>query len=235
MDPGQVVVVDVDGTLVDTNYHHVVAWDLAFDRIGAFVPTNVLHRHVGMGGRPVRPAVAGEELERGGATRSERCTTRSTASASSTTCGPIPTRVASSDGWGSSGCAWCSPRRRGRTRSTATSTCSTRATSVDAWTSSADVERTKPHPDLLEAAIAKVGAAPAFLVGDSVWDLRGREADRPPDARAAHRRVRPRRAARRGRRRGLRRPPRRARADRGARGRALLIRRRVPGAEVAQR
>jgi HAD superfamily hydrolase (TIGR01509 family) len=40
----------------------------------------------------------------------------------------------------------------------------------DAWTSSSDVERTKPNPDLLEVAISRVDADPAFLIGDSVWD-----------------------------------------------------------------
>jgi beta-phosphoglucomutase-like phosphatase (HAD superfamily) len=66
--PGQAAVIDVDGTLVDTNYHHVVAWQIAFDRVGALVPTSVLHRHVGMGGDQFVPAVAGDEA-RGDARR----------------------------------------------------------------------------------------------------------------------------------------------------------------------
>jgi beta-phosphoglucomutase-like phosphatase (HAD superfamily) len=30
---------------------------------------------------------------------------------------------------------------------------------VDGWTTSADVERTKPHPDLVAAAVERAGAA----------------------------------------------------------------------------
>jgi phosphoglycolate phosphatase-like HAD superfamily hydrolase len=41
---------------------------------------------------------------------------------------------------------------------------------VDGWTTSADVERTKPHPDLVAAAIEKAGGGDAVMVGDSTWD-----------------------------------------------------------------
>ena len=42
---------------------------------------------------------------------------------------------------------------------------------AQAWTTSADVERTKPEPDLLQAALEKVEGCSAVLVGDSVWDF----------------------------------------------------------------
>jgi HAD superfamily hydrolase (TIGR01509 family) len=43
---------------------------------------------------------------------------------------------------------------------------------ADDWTDSSDVEATKPEPDLLLAALAKVEARPkdAVMIGDSVWD-----------------------------------------------------------------
>jgi HAD superfamily hydrolase (TIGR01509 family) len=40
---------------------------------------------------------------------------------------------------------------------------------ADAWTSSADVEQTKPDPDLVHAGLAKAGQKDAVLVGDSPW------------------------------------------------------------------
>ena len=44
---------------------------------------------------------------------------------------------------------------------------------VDAWTTSDDVEQTKPEPDLVHAALEKVGGRPedALLIGDTVWDV----------------------------------------------------------------
>ena len=40
----------------------------------------------------------------------------------------------------------------------------------DDWTSSADVESTKPEPDLIRVAMEKAGTDSALMVGDSVWD-----------------------------------------------------------------
>ena len=45
---------------------------------------------------------------------------------------------------------------------------------ADDWTSSADVEASKPAPDLLQVALKKLGAAPdasSVMIGDSVWDV----------------------------------------------------------------
>jgi HAD superfamily hydrolase (TIGR01549 family) len=42
---------------------------------------------------------------------------------------------------------------------------------VDDWTTSDDVERTKPHPDVIQAALEKAGTEDAVMVGDSRWDI----------------------------------------------------------------
>ncbi len=55
---------DVDGTLVDSNYQHVVAWARALHGVGVVVPGPSLHRAVGMGGDQLVAAVAGDEVER---------------------------------------------------------------------------------------------------------------------------------------------------------------------------
>jgi phosphoglycolate phosphatase-like HAD superfamily hydrolase len=41
---------------------------------------------------------------------------------------------------------------------------------VDGWTTSADVERTKPHPDLVAAGLEMAGGGQGVMVGDSTWD-----------------------------------------------------------------
>jgi HAD superfamily hydrolase (TIGR01509 family) len=41
---------------------------------------------------------------------------------------------------------------------------------ADDWTTSADVESTKPEPDLVKAAIDKAGDSDAVMVGDTTWD-----------------------------------------------------------------
>jgi HAD superfamily hydrolase (TIGR01549 family) len=53
---------------------------------------------------------------------------------------------------------------------------------VDGWTTADDVERTKPSPDVIEAALAKAGTRDAAMLGDSRWDVEAA-------ARAGHRTV----------------------------------------------
>lgn len=60
----EAVVLDVDGTLLDSVYQHTFAWSRAFRLAGHPAPAWRIHRHVGMGGDKLVAAVAGEEVER---------------------------------------------------------------------------------------------------------------------------------------------------------------------------
>src|SRR4051812_35019685 len=57
------VLFDIDGTLIDSTYHHAVAWHRAFTRHGHQVPMWRVHRTIGMGGDKLVTEVAGEEVE----------------------------------------------------------------------------------------------------------------------------------------------------------------------------
>src|SRR3954469_9749076 len=63
MTPDSAVLLDVDGTLVDSNYHHVMAWARAFARFDLTPSLWRVHRHVGMGGDQFVQAVAGPRAE----------------------------------------------------------------------------------------------------------------------------------------------------------------------------
>lgn len=54
---------DVDGTLVDTNYQHALAWFRAFRRFDITPPIWRIHRSIGMGGDQLVTAVTGEAVE----------------------------------------------------------------------------------------------------------------------------------------------------------------------------
>src|SRR5881398_1924231 len=60
----QIAILDVDGTLVDTNYHHAIAWFRAFRRHEVVVRVWRIHRHIGMGGDQLVAALAGDEVDR---------------------------------------------------------------------------------------------------------------------------------------------------------------------------
>lgn len=58
------VVLDLDGTLVDSVYQHTTAWRAAFRDVGVDVPAHRIHRTLGMGGDRLVTAVAGESVEK---------------------------------------------------------------------------------------------------------------------------------------------------------------------------
>ena len=58
-----VVVLDLDGTLVDSVYQHVVAWHAAFHDVGLHVGAVRIHEAIGMGGDRLVAHVAGDPAE----------------------------------------------------------------------------------------------------------------------------------------------------------------------------
>ncbi len=162
-------ILDVDGTLVDTNYHHALAWYGAFRDHGIAVPLSRLHRHVGMGGDKYVAAVAGEDVERrlGDELRAE-WERRFNQVIDEIV--PLPGARDFVD----------ELARRGHTVVLASSSIDEHLNHfldlidvrdvVDGWTTKDDVEASKPEPDLVEAALAKAGTREAVMVGDTPWD-----------------------------------------------------------------
>jgi HAD superfamily hydrolase (TIGR01509 family) len=66
------VLLDVDGTLVDTNYLHALAWSRALRDAGEWAPMNAIHRLVGMGGDKLVPELLGHDSPQATAARSVR-------------------------------------------------------------------------------------------------------------------------------------------------------------------
>lgn len=172
----RVVIFDVDGTLVDTNYQHALAWYRAFRRIEVTLPVWRIHRHVGMGGDQIVAALTDEDTERrhGDALRS----------AWEEEFAPMLDEVAALEGAQD---LLRAVRDEGHDLVLASSGKAEHVEHfldlvdgrryAEAWTDSGDVERTKPAPDLLAVALDKIGARgrddlEAVLVGDSVWDVR---------------------------------------------------------------
>lgn len=63
MTPGTAVLFDIDGTLVDSTYHHAIAWHRAFARHDLHPDVRRIHRTVGMGGDKLVAVVAGDAVE----------------------------------------------------------------------------------------------------------------------------------------------------------------------------
>src|SRR5689334_21205023 len=56
-------ILDIDGTLVDTNYHHAIAWYRAFRQHDIVLPLWRIHRHIGMGGDQMVEALTDKQTE----------------------------------------------------------------------------------------------------------------------------------------------------------------------------
>ncbi|MGH2883303.1 MAG: HAD family hydrolase, partial [Solirubrobacteraceae bacterium] len=54
---------DIDGTLVDTNYQHALAWYRAFRQHGVVMPIWQIHRAIGIGSDRVVEMLAGGQIE----------------------------------------------------------------------------------------------------------------------------------------------------------------------------
>ncbi len=169
-------ILDVDGTLVDTNYHHALAWHRALHGHGHAVQMWKVHRHIGMGGDQILDPLIGREAaaEQGDAIRE----------AEAEAYGELIGEVEPMEGARE---LIEKLRRKGATVILASSAKEDEVDHyldlldarelVDGWTTSADVESTKPDPDLVHAAIEKAGNDdPAVMVGDSVWDVKAAKA-----------------------------------------------------------
>jgi HAD superfamily hydrolase (TIGR01549 family) len=162
-------ILDVDGTLVDTNYHHAVAWYRAFRQQGIVLPVWRIHRHVGMGGDQIVAALAGDEVE---ADRGDEIRAAEQAL--------YLALIEEIEPFEGARELVAELRRRGRTVVLASSAKENEVDHyldlldarklADGWTTSADVAATKPEPDLVLAALEKAGGGDATMVGDTTWD-----------------------------------------------------------------
>jgi HAD superfamily hydrolase (TIGR01509 family) len=177
-----VAVLDVDGTLVDTNYQHALAWYRAFRSLGETFPVWRIHRLIGMGGDQLVAAIGGDELEQRIGDEARKRWVEEV--------DPLMPEVAPLPGARD---LLVGLRERGHRVVLASSG---KPHHVDryldlldardvaeAWTTSEDVESTKPAPDLLQVALRSLGEpedAASVVVGDSVWDVEAaKKADMP--------------------------------------------------------
>ena len=166
----EAALLDVDGTLIDSNYQHALAWFRAFREHGFVLPVWRIHRAIGMGGDQLVPALLGEgvEEEQGDEIRETR--------------DPIYQELIGEvqplDGAHE---LIAELRDRGLTIVLASSSPEGELEHylelldardfADAWTTKEDVDATKPAPDLVRAALDKAGTDSAAMIGDTRWDV----------------------------------------------------------------
>ena len=167
-----IAILDIDGTLVDTNYHHAIAWYRAFRRHGIVLPLWLIHRHIGMGGDQLVGALTDERTDReqGDDIRAAE------KKLYFELIDEVETMPHSRE-------LIEQLKKRGHTVVLASSAKDDEVEHylglldagdlADAWTTSADVKQTKPEPDLVTAALERAGDSDgvAVMVGDTTWDI----------------------------------------------------------------
>ena len=163
------VLFDVDGTLLDSNYLHVLAWWRAFDDTGhPGIPMERIHRTIGMAserlvehltGAPDQHAVEAH-AERFADLRDQVVPLPGT-SELVRRCAEVGLTVVLATSGKGADLEWMLPAIDA-------------GDAVAGSTTSSDVEAAKPDPDLLTTAMEQHGLDPrrTVVVGDTVWDVR---------------------------------------------------------------
>ena len=161
------ILVDVDGTLVDTNYFHAVAWWRAFREIGEDVPMSRIHPLIGMGSDQLVHRLIGRESKEASEAHSRHYEPFKQEIAAFPRAAELLTELS----------------RRGARVVLATSSDEEDLArlreaidaddAIDDAVSKGDVEHSKPSPDIFEAALKRFELDPrnTMVVGDTPWDV----------------------------------------------------------------
>ena len=162
---------DIDGTLVDTNYQHALAWYRAFRQHGVVMPIWQIHRAIGIGSDRIVEMLAGEQIEQdlGETLRAAE--------------GPLYQEMIDEvEPMKGAHELLRDLKQAGHAVILASSAeekdaeryikLLDAAEFVDGYTTSADVKKSKPEPDIVHAAVEKAGGGPAVMIGDSTWDCK---------------------------------------------------------------
>jgi HAD superfamily hydrolase (TIGR01509 family) len=162
------VLVDCDGTLLDTNYLHALAWSRALRELGEWAPMNAIHRLVGMGGDQLVPELLGHDVDGADAAHTRHYE-------------PLKEDILPFEG------AAAFLRRMHDTGLVVVLATSASEDdledlrkildaddAIDEVVNADDVSQSKPDPEIFEVARDKGGIdrSRVLAIGDSVWDVR---------------------------------------------------------------
>ncbi len=163
---------DVDGTLVDTNYLHALAWSRAFRDAGEWAPMNAIHRLIGMGGDRLVTELLGHECAAAVEARPHHYKELATDICAFPQA-PALLRALHQHGLVVVLATSAPTDELERLRKAIDAD-----DVIDGQTTSDDVGKSKPSPEVFEAAMKTFAIDPrhALAVGDSIWDVRAARA-----------------------------------------------------------
>jgi len=167
------VLFDIDGTLVDSNDHHVLAWEEAFAGIGARFDRQVIHDQIGKGTDMLVPTLLPdldeEAQERLGEAHGDAFKARYLAEVK-----PFPDARDLLVRTHAAGLRVVLASSASKDELDHYLDLLDARELVSETTSADDVERTKPAPDIFATALDKIGSPPAdevIVIGDTPYDV----------------------------------------------------------------
>lgn len=163
---------DVDGTLVDSNYEHTRAWYRILCQWDLVFPEVRIHRAIGMGSDQLVPYLTGWERDDPRLKQLSEARGELFKEEYLPHIRPLPAATEFVRRLREAGYRICLASSAKEEEVEHYTRLLEIADLLDATTSHADVEATKPEPDLFQVASKKLGVPPAaaIVVGDSVWD-----------------------------------------------------------------
>ncbi|MDX6298475.1 MAG: hypothetical protein QOI51_2332 [Nocardioidaceae bacterium] len=169
------LIFDVDGTLVDSTYHHALAWHRAFLACAVEVPMWRIHRAIGMGSDRLVAAVSGEVVDEkvGDVVRERAAEVFAELEQEIRALPGAYDLVARLHDDGHRVCVASSGTREETDR--ALGIVGVRRL-LHAIVTGDDIDSTKPSPEVLEVARDRSGGGSAVVIGDSVYDVQAAQA-----------------------------------------------------------
>jgi HAD superfamily hydrolase (TIGR01509 family) len=166
------VLFDVDGTLVDTNYLHALAWSRAFRDAGEWAPMNAIHRLIGMGGDRLVTELLGHECAAAVEARPDHYK-----ELTADIC-VFPQATALLRALHEHGLAVVLATSAPTDELEVLRKAIDADDVIDGQTTSDDIGESKPSPEVFETAMKTFAIDPklALAVGDSIWDVRAARA-----------------------------------------------------------
>jgi len=161
------ILVDVDGTLVDTNYLHTIAWWRAFQDIGEDVSMSTIHPLIGMGSDQLVEQALGRESDEASDGHSRHYDGFKDEIKAFPKAADLLRELAGRGGRVILATS-SDEKDLDRLREAVGAD-----DAIDDAVSKGDVAHSKPSPDIFEAALEKfdLDAGRTMVVGDTVWDV----------------------------------------------------------------
>jgi HAD superfamily hydrolase (TIGR01509 family) len=164
------ILLDIDGTLVDTNYLHVDAWARAFHTLGLVIPRAAIHRQIGKGSDQFLPLFVADPQK---AKEADQLHLQEYERLSRFGFGLPGARELLEKLHADGHRLWMATSAKPQEIAQRLDMIGVDRAIIEGQVTSGDVQRSKPFPDIFRAAVERANGRPheTIVIGDTAWDM----------------------------------------------------------------